>query len=145
MPSVDPAPLRDTANECVLLVRAQLGRDLDGTLDGLDALDEVCARLTADGPLVGARLDLWCKLVGAYLGEVVVRAHGGTWIAAPRGSDPYAVRIGRITGFPFTLAGRVLSAEPFKSLASFARSFPAIEAAGSPDQSPTGPDPSLDL
>jgi hypothetical protein len=42
-----------------------------------------------------------------------------------------------LTGFPFALADRVLSGEEFKSLASFARSVPAI-AAQSAEVSPAG-------
>ncbi|MDT7804168.1 MAG: hypothetical protein QOI78_7601 [Actinomycetota bacterium] len=60
----------------------------------------------------GPRFDLWWKLVGAYTGEVLVRAYGGDWTTH--------------TAFPFGVAERVLSGEPFKSLASFGRALPAI-------------------
>jgi hypothetical protein len=65
------------AAECMTLVSEQYSRDLDWSVESLIELDEVCAALLADGPLVGERLELWWKLVGAYTGEVVIRAYGG--------------------------------------------------------------------
>ena len=31
-------------------------------------------------PLAGERRDLWWRLIGAYTGEVVIRAYGGEWL-----------------------------------------------------------------
>lgn len=89
-------------------------------------LDEVCAQLTTDGALTGQRLDLWWKLIGAYLGEVVINAYQGSWIAHEQAPGAYAVDVLGVTGFPFSTAARILDADPFKSLASFARALPAI-------------------
>lgn len=69
--------LHQVAGECVGLVSNQFGVTLDWTPESLTELDAVCASLLADGPLTGPRLDLWWKLVGAYTGEVVIRAYGG--------------------------------------------------------------------
>jgi hypothetical protein len=125
--SPDPQMLQGIAAECVRLVREEFGRDLDGSLASLGVLDDVCATLTADGPLTGNRLELWAKLAGAYTGEVTIRAHGGQWVSGSSGeSGPPAIRALDVTGHPFSTAVRVLSAEPGKSLASFARALPAI-------------------
>ena len=119
----DPQELRDVAAECVTLVAGAYGRELDWSLESLEALDAVCAELVADGPLAGDRLALWRTLAGAYTGEVVVRAYGGSWVTR---DGQVAVRALGITGFPFGTAHRILTGEPFKSLASFARVMPAI-------------------
>ena len=125
--TTDPAiGLRDIAMECVGLVAAQFGRDLDWSVTSLSELDEVCAELLSDGPLDGQRLDLWWKLVGAYTGEVLVRVYGGQWTTDERAPGAYVVVVNGNTALPFGIAERVLSGEPFKSLASFARVLPAI-------------------
>jgi hypothetical protein len=126
MGSPDPEAMQRIAGECVKLVSEQFGRQLEWSVAGLAELDEVCAALLADGPLTGQRLDLWWKLVGAYTGEVVIRVYGGQWITDERQSGAPAISALGITGFPFATANRVLSGEPGKSLASFARALPAI-------------------
>lgn len=116
--------LRFVAEQCVTLVAKEFSEQLDFTVDSLVRLDSVCERLLAEGPLGGERLDLWWKLVGAYTGEVLVRVYGGVWTSD---ATP-AVMVNGHTALPFTIANRVLSGEPFKSLASFARVFPALIA-----------------
>ena len=46
-----------------------------------------------------------------------------------------AVRALGVTGFPFGTAHRILTGEPYKSLASFARALPAIAEHSRDDQS----------
>ncbi len=111
------------AAECVSLVADNYGHELDYSLDSLVTLDDVCVSLLADGPLVEERLNLWCHLAGAYTGEVSLRAYGGEWIDH---EGTTAILISGLTGFPFNTAYRLLSGEEFKSLASFARTIPAI-------------------
>lgn len=118
----DRHTLQSIAAECVKLV-AGGGYELDYSLDSLTVLDEVCQELLAEGPLNEDRLDLWYQLAGAYTGEVCLRAYGGEWIEQ---DGAVAISISGLTGFPFNTAHRVLSGEDFKSLASFARSIPAI-------------------
>ena len=126
MAETESEELHQVANECVGLVAEQFGVSLDWSIDSLTALDGVCSDLLADGPLAGPRLDLWWKLVGAYTGEVVVRAYGGSWVRHEQAPGAFAIDALGITGFPFGLADRILSGEPFKSLASFARTLPEI-------------------
>jgi hypothetical protein len=116
--------LRYIAEQCVTLVADQFDRQLDWTLDSLEVLDEVCAALE---PLAEERLELWWKLVGAYTGEVLIGAYGGEWGSHPDTTAP-VVLVQGCTAQPFTIAHRVLTGEPFKSLASFGRVFPAIIA-----------------
>ncbi len=124
--TVDRSALVEFAEACVGLVQADHGVTLDWTLGTLDALDGVCALLTEDGPLDGERLDLWWKLLGAYLGEVVVRTYEGEWEEHEKAGGAYAVSVLGMHGFPFSIVHRVLQDEPGKSLASFARVFPAV-------------------
>ena len=49
--------------------------------------------------------------------------YDGSWVTR---DDRAAVLVLGATGFPFGLAHRILTGEPFKSLASFARSVPVI-------------------
>ena len=119
----DPAALAGVAAECVRLVATDRGRELDGSPASLETLDDVCQELVADGPLEGDRLRLWTTLVGAYTGEVVIRRYGGAWVSH---EGTTAISALGITGFPFGTAHRILTGEPYKSLASFARALPAI-------------------
>ncbi|MFG3599602.1 hypothetical protein [Micromonospora chersina] len=124
--STDPTYLHALAGECVDLVSRQFGRWLDWSPESLSTLDIVCADLLADGPLAEERLDLWWRLIGAYTGEVVIRAYAGEWVEHETSPGAPAVSALGVTGFPFGLAARVLDAEPYKSLASFVRALPAI-------------------
>ncbi|ADJ44711.1 hypothetical protein AMES_2886 [Amycolatopsis mediterranei S699] len=125
--TTDPAiGLRNVATGCVGLVATRFGRQLDWSLNSLGELDAVCAELLSEGSLDGQRFDLWWKLIGAYTGEVLVRAYGGEWTTHEETPGAYVVMVSGATAFPFGIAERVLSGEPFKSLASFGRVFPAI-------------------
>jgi hypothetical protein len=124
--SPDPEAMRRVAAECVRLVGEQFGRQLDWSLASLAELDDICAALLVDGPLSGQRLNLWWTLIGAYTGEVVIRAYGGEWVSDERGPGAPAISALGITGFPFGTARRILTGEPYKSLASFRRALPAI-------------------
>jgi hypothetical protein len=83
--SPNPETMRGVAGECVKLVGEQYCRQLDWSIASLGELDDVCATLTADGPLAGQRLELWRDLVGAYTGEVTIRLYGGQWVSDDRG------------------------------------------------------------
>jgi hypothetical protein len=58
--------MRGVAAECVNLVGEQFGKQLDWSIASLGELDEVCAELTADGPLAGQRLELWWQQTRAW-------------------------------------------------------------------------------
>jgi hypothetical protein len=123
---VDAEALRRIAEQCVTLVSEQFGRRLDWSMGSLTELDRTCGDLLADGPLAGERLDLWSRLAGAYTGEVVIKLYDGQWIIDEQGQRAPAVLVLGITGRPFYTARRILSGEPYKSLASFARAVPVI-------------------
>ncbi|WP_229749921.1 hypothetical protein [Flexivirga endophytica] len=124
--AVERTELMTIADECVQLVAKQFVTTLDWQLASLEQLDAIADRLLESGPLSAERLDLWWKLIGAYLGEVIIRALDGTWIEHEQAEGAYAVAVLGITGFPFAITARVLQGEPYKSFASFGRSLPAI-------------------
>jgi hypothetical protein len=58
--------------------------------------------------------------------------YDGAWVTR---DDRPAVLVLGVIGFPFGLAHRILTGEPFRSLASFARSVPVIsEHASDPER-----------
>jgi hypothetical protein len=124
----DRAVLQHIATECVDLVARQFGRHLGCSLASLEELDMVCADLLADGPLNAQRLDLCWRLIGAYTGEALVCAYGGQWIAHEQAPGSFAVSVRGMTAFPFAVTDKALRAEPYESLASFARALPAVAA-----------------
>jgi hypothetical protein len=122
----DADGLRSIAEECVSLSRDQFGARLDWSLESLAEVDRICEELLSEDPPSDKRRDLWWKLLGAYTGEVMVRSYGGRWVSHERARGAYAIEISEIIGFPFSTVSRVLDGEPFKSVASFGRVFPAI-------------------
>ena len=124
--TVDSDALQQIAKDCVSLVQAEFGRTLSWGLDSLEDLDRICETLTAGGQLTGERFDLWWKVIGAYVGQVVNTAYGGQWVTHELAEGAYAVQINGAIGFPFAYTQRVLEGEPFKSLASFGGVFPHL-------------------
>jgi hypothetical protein len=130
--TVDRQGLLTIASECVDLVEAEFGETLDWSVDSLETLDLVCDRLIASGPLSEDRRALWWKLVGAYVGEVVVRTYDGTWIEHEQAHGAFAVSALGVTAFPFSTTSHVLEGHSLKSLASLGRALPAVAAKRAP-------------
>lgn len=124
MDTTRPFDYRYIAEQCVSLVETQHELRLDWSLASLDTLDGIVWGMLEDGPLNEERLDLWCKLLGAYMGEVIIGAYGGEW--AMHEQETPCVKVSGITAFPFGNAYRVLRGEPYKTLGSFGRALPAI-------------------
>lgn len=132
MSDVDREGLHEIAANCVALVEKNFGEHLDWSLESLEVLDHVCVDLIREGPLSDKRLDLWSKLVGAYLGEVLVRAYDGEWITYEKADWGYAAHALGVTAFPFATARRVLIGEDGKSLAPVGQLLPVIAARSEP-------------
>jgi hypothetical protein len=139
MTDVDVDGMRRIAEECVSLVSTEFGQQLDWSLESLATADAVCGELLAGGPLNDARLELWWKLVGAYAGEVLIRAYDGRWIRDDQ-RDAIGVSALGVTAFPFSTTLRLLRGDELKSLASLGRALPAIKDL--PPRDGTAPTPS---
>jgi hypothetical protein len=118
--------MRVFAEECEALVLSQFGVRLDWTLDSLVVADNVCLRLLSEGPLAVERIDLWMKLLGAYTGEVLIRAYEGSWVFHDNGD--VAVGVYNLKAFPLSTVRRILQGEVGKSLASVGRAIPSIQS-----------------
>jgi hypothetical protein len=127
--AVDEEVLASIASKCVELVSENFNRALNWELESLSELDAVCSELIADGPLSNDRFDLWWKLVGAYTGDVLIRAYDGRWVEHELANGAYGVLIQGFTVFPLGYARRVLRGET-KSLALLGH-FMAAEIAKS--------------
>jgi hypothetical protein len=79
----EPAPPRvaELAASCARFVLSKYGVPLDGTSDTLSLLDQYVKDARDDVANRPETLDLLTATIGAYLGEVVRRAFGGTWFA----------------------------------------------------------------
>lgn len=126
--SEDPS-VRELAARCVAEVAARFGRQLDWSLASLTELDLLCAGLLADGPLGDDTCTHWWRLIGAYTGEVLIRAHGGTWIAQ---EGAPAIMVDGVTARPYRVADRVLAGAEATSLTAFARALPEIVRRSTP-------------
>lgn len=82
-PAFEPAPdaVADLAAACARFVHAKYRVPLDGTSDTLSLLDQYVRDARADIVVKPDTLDLLVASIGAYLGEVMRRAYGGTWFA----------------------------------------------------------------
>ena len=87
------------------------------------ASDE-CARLCQ----ADQRVTLSQTIAGAYTGEALLRRCGGQWILHQ--GHPAVRLTSGVIGFPHGTVQRILGGEPYKSLASMARTVPAIEQHG---------------
>jgi hypothetical protein len=54
--------------------------------------------------------------------------YGWQWVTHEQVPESFTVSVVAMTAFPFAVTDKVLRAEPYKTLASFARVLPAIAA-----------------
>lgn len=101
---------------------AQIDRMLDDRMQGavIDA-----AKLTPE-----QQDELWnyCKMIGGYVGEVIIRNLGGMWLAReidPGNSSVKLMAAGKIEGSPPDSVWRTLT-EPYRDTVSYYRALRAI-------------------
>lgn len=78
-----PENARDHAQLAVTLARDEFGDDLDFSPASLETVDAEVESVREEG-LTGEEAAEALFVIGCYLGEVMVRALGGKWIAAAR-------------------------------------------------------------
>lgn len=76
-----PAAVAELAASCARFVHAKYRVPLDGTSDTLSLLDQYVRDARADILEKPETLELLEASIGAYLGEVMRRAFGGSWFA----------------------------------------------------------------
>src|SRR6476646_9107317 len=76
-----PEHVAELAASCARFVHAKYRVPLDGTSDTLSLLDQYVRDARADIEAKPDTLELLVASIGAYLGEVMRRAFGGTWFA----------------------------------------------------------------
>lgn len=85
-----PAPIADLVAACVRYVATRYGVPLDFTSDTLSLIDQYVRDARAELAVRPETLDLVSGTIGAYLGEVIRREHGGYWLAE---GDPSTWRV----------------------------------------------------
>jgi len=128
--------MRAYAEHAVEYAKTRYGIDLDYSEASLAEVDRMMDDRTrgtvieVDQLTFDEREELWiyCKMIGGYVGEVVIRNLGGTWQAKQIDSGSLAVKLmvgGEIEASPPDAVWRTLT-EPFRSMASYYRGVRAI-------------------
>src|SRR5262245_6273215 len=114
--------LRDKAQKLVDICRDQLGVTLDFDRAGVEWLDAYLGRLRTQ--LAPERFDGIAVTAGCFLGECILRTHGGEWIDHANG---YGIRStdGSIA-FPITKALKRVENGEVDSIVSFFDIVPEI-------------------
>jgi hypothetical protein len=128
--------MRAYAADAVKHAKRQYGFDLDyseASLEQIDRMldDRMQGKVIEPDKLTSEQQeDLWvyCKMIGGYVGEVVIRNLGGTWQTKEIDSGSSSVKLmaaGKIEGSPPDSVWRTFT-EPFRSMVSYYRSLRAI-------------------
>ena len=119
-------------------VAAAAQRDvvLDYSERSLDAVDELLGRDSFIGPTPRTprspedKGELWMcsKMLGAYVGEVVVRVLGGRWVDEPAvdGGVRPAIEVDGVKGFPVDKVWKRLTESEFDTVGGYCRALRAI-------------------
>jgi hypothetical protein len=136
MPEVNIAHIMRTyADDAVAYAERRLGIALDYSEQSLEGVDRMLAEFTEAGLLVpdelsaAERQELWvlCKMLGGYLGEVIIRNLGGEWQTKEMGDGATVVKLvtAGVEGSPPEAVWRALT-EPYKAIVSYYRGLRAI-------------------
>lgn len=128
--------MRAYAADAVKYAKGQYGIDLDYSEASLEHIDRMLddkmhgAVIEPDKLTPEEQEDMWtyCKVIGGYVGEVIIRNLGGTWQTKELDSGGSSVTLmaaGKIEGSPPDGVWRALT-EPFRSMVSYYRSLRAI-------------------
>jgi hypothetical protein len=128
--------MRAYAADAVNYAKRQYGLDLDYSEASLEHVDRMLGDRRQGAVIVPEKLsaqeqkDLWtyCKMIGGYVGEVIIRNQGGTWQTKEIDSGSSSVKLmaaGKIEGSPPDSVWRTLT-EPHRCMVSYYRSLRAI-------------------
>lgn len=140
--------MREYAKGAVAYATRVYGMDLNYSEQSLIDIDAIIAKRIASGLVVpddlpaSEREELWtfCKLLGGYVGEVILRNLGGAWEAQTEddGSATVSVVVGGIRGSPPEAIWKA-HAEESKSIASYYRTLRVAMGHGERTSTPGGP------
>lgn len=127
--------MHDYARGAVAYAKRVYGMDLDYSEQSLDSIDAMIAKRIASGVIVpddlpaSEREELWtfCKLLGGYVGEVILRNLGGAWELQDVGDGAGAVSlvVGGVRGSPPEAVWKAHT-EDFKAISSYYRTLRAV-------------------
>jgi hypothetical protein len=128
--------MRAWAADCVKHAKTNYSLDLDYSVASLDLVDHMVADRRGGALIDPSQLtpdeeqEWWnyCKMIGGYVGEVIIRNLGGTWLTKELDSGSACIKLlaaGRIEGSPPDSVWRTLT-EPYRSMASYYRSLGAV-------------------
>jgi hypothetical protein len=127
--------MRAYANDAVAYADDRLGIALDYSEQSLESVDRIVAESTKSGLLVpgdlsaAEREELWafCKMLGGYVGEVIVRNLGGEWQTNEMDDGATTVKLvtAGVSGSPPEAVWRALT-EPYQGIVSYYRGLRAI-------------------
>ena len=119
VPSPDKA--RQYAEAFVGTAREVYARELDFSLDSLARVDEIVESLRSGGRGAAAnRLTL--SAAACYVGEVMIRAAGGQWVADPE-NGAAKVRAGSVSAVPWNKVIKRLEDGPCDALHPYGVAF----------------------
>lgn len=132
--------MRAYAADTVTHAKSRYGIDLDYSEASLEEIDRMLGDRMGGAPIEPDKLtseereELWvyCKMIGGYVGEVVVRNLGGAWQVEEIDSENSAVTLmaaEKIKGSPPESVWRTLT-EPYRSMVSYYRTLRAILGQG---------------
>jgi len=121
--------MRAYAADAVAFAERRFKIKLDYSENSLVEIDRILAEHTKTGLVVPSALtkheedDLWvfCKMLGGYVGEVIIRNIGGTWQSKDIDGSSSSIRLlaaGRTEGSPPQAIWRTLT-EPYRSIVSY--------------------------
>ena len=126
MPDITLADvMRTYANDAIAFSKRRFDFALDFSEQSLESIDCILADYTKSGLIVPDNLsateqeELWilCKLLGGYVGEVIIRNIGGEWQQKDVGEEAAYIKlvtVGGVEGSPPDAIWRVLT-EPYKA------------------------------
>jgi hypothetical protein len=119
IPGPERAP--QVALAFVKTARDVYGRDMDFSLDSLGLVEEILDDL-AQGEGGGSGFRLLLQAASCYVGEVIIRAGAGGWVAGARG-EPLILREGGLSAVPYNKVMKRLEGGPEEALRPYALIF----------------------
>ncbi len=124
------------ANDALVYAKRRFDVTLDYSERSLEDVDRILADYTKAGLVVPDSLsaaekdDLWifCKMIGGYVGEVIIRNIGGEWQTKALNDGALSIKLavkGGVEGSPPDSVWRAVT-EPYKAIVSYYRGLKTV-------------------